>query len=409
VYAEGDAPPDLASGQISNVVDVWVNENGDLVALVEVTGGPVGVTGGLLTATVDEAGVVAGSKHGVIYTGRNMADTGISGLLVDLFSSEVHLRAGSNFYFAGATDVGETALWRVGLDGTGLLRIVGTGDSLPGALAVMDVYATEVDASGGAFAFVASLTEAGAPRGLFTGQVAQAGFDEIALEGDALLAPDVIDDIPDEQAMVVYSGAGGAAVVYRAVSDLGQDYLILGQPDPTDDILIAREGQADSLTSGTFGGLAWLRNAPGASRPLFRAELNGLGATTFGVYSLESVNFSTAVATLALAIYNGRPAPVPNQAFGATFPGLGVPGIVDASSGASLAFSNVLSPSGHVGLFWLVRGTGLFSIALSGRSIPGGGDQYAADTNWRQTTATGVILYRAPLATAGSGIFRRGS
>lgn len=410
VYAVGDAAPDLGSGQLSSIDAVWINEDGVLVALVGVTGGPVGVTAGLVTAEVDEAGVVGGSKFGAIYTGRDMSDTGVAGDLQDLFAGNVHLRASDTFYFGGETDVGESALWRVDRDGTGLVRVVGTGDALPGGPSVVDVLASEVDASGVAFAFIAEITGVGGPRGLYTGQIGTVGYDEIAIEGDALVGPDIIGELPAPQAMVVYSGQGGASVVYRAVSDLGQDYLILGLPDPTDDYLIVKEGEADTkVTGGTFGSLDWLHNEPGAARPMFQARMSGAQGITFAVFSLEGVNFNTGVVAYAIATYNGRPAPGGvGQAFSTTFPGLGAAGYVDASAGASLAFSNVLSPSGSVGLYWLVRGQGLFLTALTGRDIPGGGDRYGADTTWRQTTASGAILFRAPVEGAGSGIFRRG-
>lgn len=410
VFVDGDPLPDFASGQIAGIDAVWINEDGVLVALVGVSGGAAGVTAALVTAELVEGGVVAGSVHTAIATGRDMSDTGISGTLDDLFAENVDLRASDTFYFGGETDLGESALWRVDLDGTGLSRVVGTGDALPGGLSVADIYGTEVDASGSAYAFIASLPAVGAPRGLFTGQIGIAGFDEIAIEGDPLLAPDIVGELPDYQSMVVYSGPGGAAVTYRAISDLGQDYLILGQPDPDDDFLVVKEGQADDqATGGTFGSLEWLENEPGAARPLFSARMSGAQGITFAVFSLEGVNFNNADVFWAIATYNGRVAPGGGgDVYSTTFPGLVAANNVAASAGGSLAFANVLAGSGEVGLWWLIRGQGLFLTALSGRPIPGGGDVYDDDSSWRQTTTGGAILFRAPVNGAGSGIFRRG-
>ena len=338
-----------------------------------------------------------------------MGDTGVAGKLVDIFPQNVHIRASETLFFGGETDGGDSALWQVNADGTGIGRIVGTGDALPGSASVLAVYGTEVDTTGTGFAFVAALNEVGSPRGLYTGRIGTAGFDEIAIEGDGLITPDVIQTIPDFQPMVVYVGASGAAVLYKAISDLNQDHLILGNPDPADDNLIVKEGQADTkITGGIFGAVDWIHNEAGAARPLFQARMSGAQGITFAVYSLEGMSAS-GVASLAIATYNGRAAPSGGgQTFSTTFPGLAVPGNIDASTGGSLAFSNILSPGGNVGLYWLVRGQGLFTAALSGRDIPGGGDKFGSDTTWRQTSSGGAILFRAPVATAGSGIFRRG-
>ena len=64
--------------------------------------------------------------------------------------------------------------------------------------------------------------------------------------------------------------------------------------------------------------------------------------------------------------------------------------------------------SGRPGAFWLLPNLGLFTIAAGGQDIPGGGDTFGGQSTWRTTTATNVMLFRAPVTTAGSGIFRRG-
>ena len=181
------------------------------------------------------------------------------------------------------------------------------------------------------------------------------------------------------------------------------------RPDQPD-FLIAREGDADSqFTGGVFGPLDWLRNAAETSNPMFQANLSGAQGITFGIYTLESLDFTTSQVRLALAVYNGRPvSSTSTERFSSTFPGLSAAGQLDTSPGADLAFANVLSPSGDTGLFWLVRGLGLFSTAVPGDTIPGSGDTFGSDTGYRSTTAEGVVLFRAPVDGAGSGIFRRG-
>ena len=93
--------------------------------------------------------------------------------------------------------------------------------------------------------------------------------------------------------------------------------------------------------------------------------------------------------------------------FTSTYPGLAGQGRRDADTAASLAFANVMS-NGQPGAFWLIPNLGLFTIAVGGQNIPGGGDTFAGLNSWRTTTTTGVMLFRAPVTGAGSGIFRRG-
>ncbi len=404
VFAQGDPAPDLGVGSIGPIRHVWINSTGVVLALVDVNGS-VTADAGLVTARVDTG--VATEVHGAIYTGTDMSSTSISGTLVSFEARAIHLGAVTGVFFEGATDVLESAFWRVNADGTGLARLVGTGDPLPGALNVASVYAADVDASGTVFAFIAERTDIGATLGIYTGTVGSFTFGEVAAEGDDLLPPDVLASLPAFQPLLVYPGSSTTTVLYEAVSDGGDDYLLYGIPGQPD-YRVARQGDLESLANETLGSLAWLRNQRGAAHPLFQASLLGAPAS-FAVFSLEAIDFSTTAVTLGLPVFDGRPAPGgDSQSFGPIFPGLNVEGLVDASAGGNLAFSNLLQPSGETGLFWELRGVGIYTTARAGYTIPGGGDTFANDPAWRSTTASGVILYRAPVSGAGSGIFRRG-
>ena len=140
--------------------------------------------------------------------------------------------------------------------------------------------------------------------------------------------------------------------------------------------------------------------------PFFMAELgtnsNGI---SFGIFLLTDLAGGT-----ALAMWDTRNAPAGLGAglrFTSTFPGLAGQGRRDADTTASLAFANVLN-NGQPGAFWLLPNLGLFTIAASGQTLPDGGDTYASLNTWRTTTAKDVMLFRAPVTGAGSGIFRRG-
>ena len=401
VFTDGDAAPDLASGVIDGIHQVWVGADGRLVAHVGVSGGPGGTSEGLVSAKVD-SGVVS-DVTGLVYEGE---DSG-SGAFTALDASYSFLRS-STFLFRAEVS-GGTGFWRIGVDGSGLLKLVASGDGVPNGKTVLDVWAAGASATGTQFAFVAETTGTLDRDGIYVGDAGSALFGEVAVTGDPLAAPDTIALIPYDQPLVVYGGAE-ATVLYKCTSNFGEDHLILGVPDQPD-YLIAREG--DDFTSGSsvvLGPLDWLHNGPDAALPMFQAGLSGAGGITFGIISLNSLNFATSQVTLGVRAYDGQRAPTTSQqAFSSTFPGLGAPRRVDVSPRGDLAFANVLTPSGSAGLFWGVTSSQtIFATAVSGQSIPGGGDTFGGEASYRSTTANGVVLFRAPVMGAGSGIFRRG-
>ena len=162
----------------------------------------------------------------------------------------------------------------------------------------------------------------------------------------------------------------------------------------------------DSWTDGRYGDLDWAHNSRGSTFPFFIAELgtnsNGI---SFGIFLLTDLAGGT-----ALAMWDTRNAPTGFGAsvrFTSTYPGLAGAGRRDADTSASLAFANVLN-NGQPGAFWLLPNSGLFTIAAGGQTIPGGGDTFGSLSTWRTTTALQVMLFRAPVVGAGSGVFRRG-
>ncbi len=359
-----------------------------------------GVNEGLISAQVD-TGVVSDAA-GLAFEGTSTSVGKLTG-----FDAEYSFLREDEFFFRAGTSTA-TGLWSVGVDGSNLTKLVASGDAAPGGKTLIQVYAAGISTTGTQFAFVAETTGIQDRDGVYVGVAGSGLYGEVAVTGDPLAEGEFVGLIPYDQPLVVYGGQV-PTVLYKCQSNLAEDHLILGVPDQPD-FLIAREGDADTaFTGGVFGPLDWLNNAAGASNPMFQANLSGAQGITFGIYTLESLDFATSQVRLALAIYNGRRvSSTSSQSFSSTFPGLGTAGQLDTSPGADLAFANVLSPSGDTGLFWLVRGVGLFSTAVPGATIPGGGDTFGSDTGYRSTTAEGVVLFRAPVDGAGSGIFRRG-
>lgn len=401
VFSEGDAAPGLATGSLGDIHQVWVNDSGLLLALVSVVGNGSGISEGLVSARVD--GGVVSDVNDVVYQGA----TTPSGALDAFDAKFTFLTAGGEVFFRAVTSTA-SGFWKVAPDGSGLAQLVASGEGAPGGRTIVEVYSTGVATNGSQFTFVAETDGIQDRDGIFVGSVGSGLYGQVAVTGDPLAAGEFVGLIPYDQPLVVYGG-GVPTVLYKCQSNLGEDHLILGVPDDPD-YLIAREGDREgSFTGGTFGPLSWLNNAPGTTNPMFQAGLSDAQQITFGIYTLESLDFTTGRVNLALAVYNGRQvSSTSSQRFSTTFPGLAAANLVDVSSGADLTFANVMSPSGDTGLFWLVRGRGLFTTAAPGATIPGGGDSFGADTGYRSTTAENVVLFRAPLETAGSGIFRRG-
>jgi hypothetical protein len=406
VWRKGEAVPDAGGGVIDSIPGAWVNDTGLVLAWVTITGDAGGRDFGLLTARVDAMGVSA--QNDVVYDGRDLAATGLGGTLTGLVGPSIRLAGNGSVWFHGTTSVGQEGFWRANADGTGLALLVGTTTPLPGGLAVADLLATEVHGGGDRYVFLAERTDVGGTVGLYTGRASTTLLGLVAAEGDALGGGATIDVLPPAQALVPYESG---SALFLAVSNLGEDHLLLGASGlpplvfavEGDPIVVA--GAPPAVAGGTFGTLAWLRNASQSALPLFRA--NVLGASSGVTLAILAVTDTSG--GKALALYDTRPAPSVAGAgvtFTSTFPDLGTAGRIDASADGAIAFGALLS-NGATGVFWLIPNCGLFALALSGVAAPGG-DTFAPTSAWAVTAAVGTVLFRAPLTTAGSGIFRQG-
>jgi hypothetical protein len=294
---------------------------------------------------------------------------------------------------------GQEAVLHVFSDGSQLTAVVKHEDALSGGDTFLALHALGVDPVGNRFAFVAERDDNS--RGIYVGVVGVALFGQVFEEGDPM-SEGTATEIPGPQPLLMDVPG---RVLFKAVSSENEDHLCVGIAN-TAPSFMAVEGDIDTWSDGAYEDLDWLHNERGGTYPFFQADLgtnsNGIG---FGVFLATDL-----VGGTALAMWDTRDAPSGLGAgvrFTSTYPGLAGQGRRDADTQASFAFANVLN-NGQPGAFWLLPNRGLFTIAVSGRDIPGGGDTFAVSNAWRTTTATDVMLFRAPVVGAGSGIFRRG-
>ena len=392
-FARGETVPDAAGGTIDEILAARVN-GGRLLAYVTITGDGGGRTRGLLSALV--AGGTVTEKNDVVYSGAAAPD--LTGTFAAFVPDSLYLVGTTFVLFGGTTTTAQEGLFRVAVDGTSLTRLVGTGSAVTGGT-IDTIEAFGVDVNAAWYAFVTERTDNS--LAVYVSQIGASGFAELIEEGDTLGGGTVMD-LPSGQPLAV--DALGR-VLFRAVNSMGLDYLMVGAAGYPPEVIV-EEGQEDAQWSG--GDLEdprWIRNYPGVVAPMMQADVSAnANGIVFAVYGVTSLTEDP-----TLALYNGRPAPEDlgtTERFSSIFPGLGGAGRFDVAGVGELAFANVLN-SGRGGVFWLRPGCGLFTLAVGGATAPGG-DTYAGTDLWRVTTAADVVLFRAPLVGAGSGIFRRG-
>lgn len=398
VWKSGETVPDAGGGTITDFSLVRTNAAGHVVVGVTITGDAGGRTFGLLSAQVVGGAVTA--KNDLVYHLRDMGASGLSGLLSDIDEARVILTDDGRTFFAGTTASGE-ALWVVNLDGSGLDVQVKTGDTLPGSVTALDLKAVGVSKNGNRYAFVADIGGAFEDR-LYDGTTGGSTFAAIAADSAGLPGGGSVVEVHAGGPLLVYDSG---SVLWRAQGSLSgvDDVLLVGNSIQPFTVLARSGSLAPTAGGGVFGSLELLQHEPEGVLPMFRAQIvgapNGVDFATYGIAS-----------GLALAFYEGRAAPSDlgeSASFTDTVPGLGAPPYVDLSRDGAFAFAGLLS-NGTSGIFWLVPNCGFFTVAKSGGPAPGGDTFGAFSPSATRTAADGVVLFRAPLSSAGSGVFRQG-
>jgi hypothetical protein len=390
VFAQGEQLPGGSTETIASIDCVWMRPAGVVLAYVSLTGGTD--TFAVLSAVVFAG---AASQHTIVLR-HNMA-LPVAGTLDSIEEMDAQVADTGAFWCLGQSSTGNVHLFSVNADGTTLAARVSPGSPLPGGVDVVAIGAIGLDDTGTQFAFVASTT-AGESR-IYNGQPGAPAYIELMQEGD-VLASGSIDDIHAAGPLIVYSAGD---VVWMAVGSASAVDQVLLLANGLNAVQLARAGD---VGAGTGGGLVSnLRLLPTESDQQFPQYLcdvsGGTVGTTVAIYGLISLQQAP-----ALAMYDGRPAPGGGD-FGATFPSLLAQKGPVVSRNADLFFANILS-TGVSGLFWLRVNVGLFTVAAQGGIAPGGDTFGAFHPQAAFTISVDVVLFRAALAGAGTGIFRHG-
>ena len=401
-FWKGETVPDAGGGTISGFQAVRVNAQGHVLVLVSITGDANGRDFGLLTAQVI-GGVVVGTND-LVYETTDLTASGSSGTLTAIDATKLFLVDDGRTFFVGGTSGGLTGLWSVNVDGTNLKKEVQETDLNPIALPFLDLKQVGVSRSGNRFAFVA---DTGGPNedGLYIGTTGTGAYLGIAQDGNGL------NDAP-RFGSIVEIWAGGPLLVYdsgtvvwkaQGSAGLPDDVVLVGNNTVPFSILARSGDPAPSAGVATFASLDLLQHRAETAGPMVRAQFSGaINGVDFALYGLQ-------VQPPALALYETRPAPSDygTSAFTDTFPGLNAQGYVDVARNGALAFAGLLQ-NGVSGMFWLIPGCGFFTICISGGPALSGDTFGAFAPNANHTCHDDVVLFRAPLTVAGTGVFRQG-
>lgn len=396
-------PAGLAGGGVlTGFQAVRINASGQLVALVTLAGNTSSVGFALLSATA--SGGAVGAKAVVVREWQDTTTSGSSGTLNGIDVSRLWLQADGRVCVGGTTSDGTEAVWLVNLDGSALQSLVATGDSLPdGSLAVTcnDLRAFGISGDGGRFAFVADVGGPFEDR-LYIGSPSVSTYAEIASDGNVLPTGGLILEVHGGGPLLVYDDG---RVVWKAQGNSGvpDDAVLVGSAAAPYTQLARSGGIAPS--GGVYGELDMLTCQPQCEYPHAVAERLGLGTgSDLATYAFSSTQ-------PLLAIYEGQAAPSDygaSTSFTDQLPGLRAAQTVDVDSTGAVAFAALMA-DGSSGMFWLLPSCGMFTLAASGQPVPGLADTFGAfSPQAARTVADGVVLFRAALQGAGSGLFRQG-
>jgi hypothetical protein len=406
-FATGEVVPNAGGGTISGYQLARVNGSGQILTEVSITGDGGGRTFGLLTAQVIGGAVT--NKTALVYHQQDMTATGVDGTFLDLDESRVWFLDDGRTFFGGTTNDPAEALWIVNIDGGSLECLLATGDALPDLgspnVACLDIEAVGIDQLGNRYAFVADVGGMFEER-LYIGSTTVSGYAEVASDGNALPAG-------GREGNILECHAGGPLLLYN---DGNVVWKALGTETVPDDVILsgnavapyfelARSGYlAPGASGGGFGDLDLLNHRQEPEFPQMMCELiNVPGGADFATYAFTGSG-------PLLSIFEGRAVPADfaaSTSFTDQLPGLRAAQTFDVARDGSFAFA-AATQNGSNGMFWLVPGCGTFTLAKVGTTTPGGDTFGAFAPQATHTCHDGVVLFRALLTTAGSGVFRQG-
>jgi hypothetical protein len=406
VWSQGETVPDAAGGTISGFPQqaLEVTSDGRILVQVNIAGDLGGRTFGLLSARVDGPGGAVVEKNDVVYAGDDLSATGVTGTLTSLFGATTFQADDGRVFFHGETSTGLEGFWRSDADGTDKLALVFETQALPGGGNVAEIDTLGIDRQGLRFAVV--LDRSGGGEAIYSATPG-GPLDLLASDGQPLTAPTGggnILDVWDSGPLLVYSTG---AVVWQGTGNkpIPDDILFYNGPGASGFVLARSGDSASGSGGGTYGIVEPLNNARDATFAYFRTVI--VGGPVAGIPAIYAVTSLGVPASPVVGEGSIAPASAGGGTIGDTFPGLSVPGRDDSARNTGLVFANLLS-TGKSATFWIIPNCGFFTLVLQDTPAPGGDTFGTFFPNAAHTTADGVVLFRALLNTAGSGIFRQG-
>jgi hypothetical protein len=411
VAAVGDAAPGT-TGTIAAFQGAWMCPDGTVLFLCDLSGDGLGRTFGLFRSVV--AGGAASVPTAVVLDQDAPTDdlgNATAIVLGSLDGTTARKEDDGTFWFLGVdATAGDTDLFSVEADGTSFVRRAGPGDptdnqARPGTtFATIDAFG--VDPTGAYFGF--AVTTALGDRRMYLRETTLPATSVYYVEclGDGDAVPGSTGTIVDawKGGRLTVFGAGQMVWMAKGSLSLGDDvFLYFGRNSNPQYVVLARTGlTAPGTGGGTWASLDALNMASGCGAPQFDAAVNGgtygVNRATFGVTNtaptvyLDTADLVSSGGTLVPATYVSLRQTV--HPYDETSQ--------NGNAVVALAWSTTSA------LYWFVRGVGSYGVAAQGGPAPNGDTFGSFAASSPHATADGVVLFRASLATAGSGIFRQG-
>jgi len=397
VFAVGDGVPDAGDETILGFGRVWVRPGGKVVAYVILNPNTGGRTFGVLSAVVSIVGGVT-QVNDVVYDGDALPPA--TGTLFALNSDNAKVDESGAFFFMADMDDGDTDLFSIECDGSGVIRTTGKSDSLPGAQTLDTLTTFGIDSLGTQVAFVAAVV--GGLERVYVTAPGQVPLDDILVAGTGIPnSADTVADVYSSGPLVVYASG---AVVWSATgsASVNDDLIFIGNNTAIQ--LLVRNGLAIAGTPGSFGPMDLLDMSPDTAVLQFSADVVGAPPVAFSTFVIRNISVPPAP---SISNVRGAPSAFPlGTTYTAVFPGLNSRLYHQVSRDASFAFGNVLS-NAISGLFWAFSTAGPFAVAADGSPAPNG-DLFAPFiTAFGYSVANGILVFRAGLDSGLTGIFRQ--
>ena len=404
VFAVGDAAPaPSVGGTVAGFQGVWMCSDGSVICYAEISGDAGGRTFGLLTATV--SGGAAAGQGAILYDQADLSAAIPGGVLGGLDTQTLLKQDDGTIWFLAAdTTGGLVHLLSITRTGTSLTRRASPGDLTTNVgitFAAVDAFG--IDPTGAFFALAVTTTVG--DRRMYLKESSGGVNVEFLKDTDPLPSGSgTVDDAWSGGRITVY---GAGQVVWMAKGSLSASddvYMFFGYYLTTQYVELARSTlTAPSTGAGTWTALHTLNLAGGCLLPQFDASVSG------GTYGITRGTFGVADTAPTVGLVSGNLVLSGGVMVPSAFVSLRqtVRPYDEVSEGGDAAY--VMTWSGTAALFWFIPGDTTYAVAAQGGPAPDGDTFGAFVGSAAFTVADDVLLFRANLDTAGTGIFRQGS